>query len=81
MRIFYLSFLFFKARSTGQYSFSYRCVLAQSLAGEMPAKNVAHEIDFMRTIRHVNVVMFFGAGTFNDGAPFLVGGVYKGAAC
>ena len=30
------------------------------------------EIEVMKTIRHPNVVMFFGGGTFRDGTPFLV---------
>ncbi len=32
----------------------------------------ANEIDVMRSIRHINIVMFMGAGTFFDGSPFLV---------
>lgn len=30
------------------------------------------EVSFMRTLRHPNIVIFFGAGTAADGAPFLV---------
>ncbi len=30
------------------------------------------EISVMRTIRHPNIVLFFGAGEFDDGVPFLV---------
>ena len=36
------------------------------------AELFSQEIDFMRTVRHVNIVMFFGAGSFLDGSPFLV---------
>ena len=32
----------------------------------------AREIEVMKTIRHPNVVMFFGGGKFRDGTPFLV---------
>lgn len=31
-----------------------------------------HEIAFLRTIRHPNIVLFFGCGRFGDGARFLV---------
>jgi serine/threonine protein kinase len=31
----------------------------------------AKEIKFMRTVRHANIVLFFGAGNI-DGVPFLV---------
>ena len=30
------------------------------------------EVKFMRTLRHKNILLFFGAGIFNNGIPFLV---------
>ena len=38
-----------------------------SLADEME-----REIEFMRTLRHTNILFFFGAGKFEDGKAFLV---------
>ncbi len=36
------------------------------------ASEFLHEIKFMRTLRHANVVLFFGCGRGPDGLPFLV---------
>jgi len=31
-----------------------------------------NEAELLRTVRHPNIVLFFGAGTMSDGIPFLV---------
>eukprot|EP00047_Mylnosiga_fluctuans_P000469 m.193388 g.193388 ORF g.193388 m.193388 type:complete len:1456 (+) comp10069_c6_seq16:20-4387(+) len=35
-------------------------------------RDLDREISLLQTIRHPNIVLFFGAGTFSDGTPFLV---------
>ena len=36
------------------------------------AMEMEHEIEFMRTLRHTNILFFFGAGKFEDGKAFIV---------
>ena len=36
------------------------------------AEEMEHEIEFMRTLRHPNILFFFGAGRFPDGNAFVV---------
>jgi hypothetical protein len=36
------------------------------------AEEFDREVSFMRTVRHANIVLFLGAGVFENGVPFLV---------
>jgi hypothetical protein len=39
---------------------------------EEDALEFDREVSFMRTVRHPHIVLFFGAGSFDDGVPFMV---------
>ena len=43
-------------------------------------KEFLREIQFMRTIRHPNIVMFMGAGQYDENCPFLVLELMSGGA-
>eukprot|EP00052_Salpingoeca_macrocollata_P028762 m.282412 g.282412 ORF g.282412 m.282412 type:complete len:1077 (+) comp22898_c3_seq22:1095-4325(+) len=43
------------------------------------AEEFDREVRLMKSIRHPNIVLFFGAGTLNDGTPFLVTELLQGS--
>lgn len=51
---------------------SHRLCIAPSWQGPADPQDFEQEISFMRTLRHPNVVLFFGSGTLSDGSRFLV---------
>ena len=42
------------------------------MSSEEIERELDHEASMLRTVRHAHVVQFFGAGTLDDGTPFLV---------
>jgi serine/threonine protein kinase len=42
------------------------------MGGKHASSELDREISMLQTVRHPNIVLFFGAGTFGDGTPFLV---------
>ena len=42
------------------------------LSSEEMEKELDHEASILQSVRHANVVQFYGMGTMNDGTPFMV---------